>query len=55
MRLLAAWVLIHWSVPAAALAQADGRVQLRVDTSEAVAVLAIVAMRQAGQPVPDSA
>ncbi|HSE50665.1 MAG TPA: DUF5700 domain-containing putative Zn-dependent protease [Gemmatimonadales bacterium] len=54
MRLLAAWVLIHLSVPAPVLIQADGRVRLRVDTSEAAAVLAIVAMRQAGQPVPDS-
>jgi hypothetical protein len=55
MRLLAAWVLVHLYVPVPASAQADPRVQLRVDTSEAEAVLAIVALRQAGQPVPDSA
>jgi hypothetical protein len=55
MRILAAWVLMHLPVPAPAWPQADGRVQLRLDTSEAVAVLAIVAIRQAGLPVPDSA
>lgn len=34
--------------------QADERVQLRLDTSQAEAVLSIVAKRQAGQPVGDS-
>ncbi len=35
------------------LIQADGRVQLRFDTSQAEAVLAIVAKRQAGQPITE--
>ena len=57
MVLLTAWILLHLSLPAPAPAgaQADGRVQLRLDSSQAEAVLAIVAMRQAGKPVPDSA
>ena len=36
------------------LNQADGRVQLRFDTSQAEAVLAIVAKRQASQPITES-
>jgi hypothetical protein len=40
--------------PAATLAGAGDRVQLRFDTSEAEAVLAVLAKRKTNQPVPDA-
>lgn len=47
-------ILLLPGVALPAAAQTDGRVELRIDTSEAEAVLAILAWRDAGQPITDS-
>ncbi len=48
-------VSLLWLAPAARAQSASGpRIQLTLDTSEARQVLAILALRQSGQPIPDA-